>query len=76
MTKILSELRSFTSVRQRIIVKAARRARDSPSLQSLARDAILVSLIKSNPQERLLTPLVERLGLNITRAARDRLLTS
>ena len=76
MTKILSELRSFTSVRQRIIVKAARRARDSPSLQSLSRDAILVSLIKTNPQERLLTPLVERLGLNITRAARDRLLTS
>ena len=76
MTKILSELRSFTSVRQRIIVKEARQARDCPSLQSLSRDAILLSLIKTNPQERLLTPLVDRLGLNITRQARDRLLTS
>ena len=72
----MSELRSFTSVRQRIIEKEARQARDSPSLQSLSRDAILVSLIKTNPQERLLEPLVERLGLNITRAARNRLLTS
>ena len=33
-----------------------------PSLQSLSRDAVLVSLITNNPRERRVTTLVNRLG--------------
>ena len=47
-----------------------------PSLQSLSRDAVLLILSTNNSQERLLTPLVDRLGQNITSKARDLLLAS
>ena len=76
MTEILSVLRTFTSVRQRMIEKEASQARDSLSLQSLSRDAVLLGLIKTNTQERRVRPLVDRLGHNITRQARDLLLAS
>ena len=76
MTEILSLLRTFTSVRQRMLVTEASQARDSASLQSLSRDAVLLSLIETNSQERLVRPLVDRLGQNITRRAREILLTS
>ena len=76
MTEILSLLRAFTSVRQRMLVTEASQARDSASLQSLSRDAVLLSLIETNSQERLVRPLVDRLGQNITRRAREILLTS
>ena len=42
-----------------------------PSLQSLSRDAVLVSLITNNPRERKVTTLVDRLGENITRKANE-----
>ena len=42
-----------------------------PSLQSLSRDAVLVSLITNNPRERRVTTLVNRLGPNITRQASE-----
>ena len=76
MTEILSLLRTFTSVRQRMLVTEASQARDSASLQSLSRDAVLLSLIETNSQERLVRPLVDRLGQNITCKARNLLLAS
>ena len=42
-----------------------------PSLQSLSRDAVLVSLITNNPRERKVTTLVDRLGENITTQASE-----
>ena len=59
-----------------MIAKEAREARDPPSLQSLSRDAVLLSLINNNSQERRVRPLVDRLGLNITGQARNILLAS
>ena len=44
------------------------------SLQSLSRDVVLTNLITSNRQERKVESLVDRLGENITRQARDILL--
>ena len=74
MREILSVLWSFSSVRERIIVREASLVRQAPSLQSLSRDAVLLGLIKTNPLERLVTPLVERLGANITGQAKALLL--
>ena len=46
-----------------------------PSLQSLSRDAVLVSLITNNTGERNVRSLVERLlGQKITRRSREILL--
>ena len=45
------------------------------SLQSLSRDVVLTSLITNNSQERKVESLVDRLGENITRPAREVLLT-
>ena len=59
-----------------MLVKEASQVREAPSLQSLSRDAVLLNLINTNSQERLVTPLVDRLGQNITRQAREILLTS
>ena len=59
-----------------MIVKEASQALDPLSLQSLSRDAVLLSLINNNSQERRVGPLVDRLGLNITRQARNILLAS
>ena len=69
-------LRNFCSVRKRMLVKEASQVREAPSLQSLSRDAVLLNLINTNSQERLVTPLVDRLGLNITGQARNVLLAS
>ena len=44
------------------------------SLQSLSRDAVLLILSTNNSQERLVTPLVDRLEGEITTKARDLLL--
>ena len=54
-----------------------RQAGSVPSLQSLSRDAVLLILSANNSQERLVTPLVDRLGeLDITRQTREMLLAS
>ena len=54
-----------------------RQAGSVPSLQSLSRDAVLLILSTNNTQERLVRPLVGRLGgLDITRQAREILLGS
>ena len=45
-----------------------------PSLQSLCRDVVLVSLITNNTREREVRALVDRLGENITRRSREILL--
>ena len=59
-----------------MIAKEASQARDPLSLQSLSRDALLLILINNNSQERRVGPLVDRLGLNIARQARNILLAS
>ena len=46
-----------------------RQAGSVPSLQSLSRDAVLLILSTNNTQERLVTPLVDRLEGEITRRA-------
>ena len=69
-------LRKFCSVRKRMLVKEASQVHEAPSLQSLSRDAVLLNLINNNSQERLIKPLVDRLGLNITGQARNFLLAS
>ena len=53
-----------------------RQAGSVPSLQSLSRDAVLLILSTNNSQERLVRPLVDRLGHNITNKARELLLAS
>ena len=45
-----------------------------PSLQSLSRDVVLVSLITNNTKEKEVRTLVDRLGLNVTHRSRDILL--
>ena len=80
MTEILDLLWSFRSVQQRMILRDSlltRQAGSVPSLQSLSRDAVLLILSTNNTQERLVRPLVDRLGgLDITRQAREILLGS
>ena len=51
-----------------------RQAGSVPSLQSLSRDAVLLILSTNNTQERLVTPLVDRLEGEITTRAREQLL--
>ena len=53
-----------------------RQADSVPSLQSLSWDAVLLILSTNNNQERLVTPLVDRLDGEITTRAREILLTS
>ena len=77
MTEILDLLWSFRTVQQRMILRDSlltRQAGSVSSLQSLSRDAVLLILSTDNSQERLVTPLVDRLGQNITRRAREILL--
>ena len=79
-TDILKLLWTFTSVQQRMIPQESlltRQAGNVPSLHSLSRDAVMLLIITSNNQERLVRPLVDRLGkLDITRQAREILLGS
>ena len=79
MPQILELLWTFRSVQQRVILRDSlltRQAGSVLSLQSLSRDAVLLILSNNNTQERLVTPLVDRLGQNITSKARDLLLAS
>jgi len=74
---ILDQLWSFRSVQQRMILRDSlltRQAGSVSSLQSLSRDAVLLILSTNNTQERLVTPLVDRLQGEITRRARELLL--
>ena len=77
MTDLLDKLWTFTGPRLRMIQRESLLSRQSStmfSLQSLARDVVLVSLINRNNQEREVRSLVERLGEGITKPARDILL--
>ena len=64
MMEILELLWTFRSVQLRMILHDSlltRQAGSVPSLQSLSRDAVLLILSTNNTQERLVTPLVDRL---------------
>ena len=67
--EILDELWTFTSVQQRMIQEdslTTRQARRVSSLQRLARNSIVLSLPSSSScQERLVGPLVDRLGVPV-----------
>ena len=68
MTEILDLLWTFRSVQQRMILRdslLARQAGSVPSLQSLSRDAVLLILSTTNTQERMVTPMVDRLGTEL-----------
>ena len=74
---ILDQLWTFRSVQQRMILRDSlltRQAGSVPSLHSLSRDAVLLILSTNNSQERLVTPLVDRLQGEITPQAREQLL--
>ena len=76
-TEVLDLLWSLRTVQQRIILRYSlltRQAGSVSSLQSLSRDAVLLILSTNNSQERLVTPLVDRLEGEITRRARELLL--
>ena len=76
---MLHLLWNVRSVQQRMILRDSlltRQAGSVPSLQSLSRDAVLLILSTNNSQERLVTPLVDRLDGEITTRAREILLTS
>ena len=77
-TDILKLLWTFTSVQQRMIPQESlltRQAGNVPSLQTLSRGAVMLLIITSNNQERLVRPLVDRLEGEIMRKARELLLT-
>ena len=78
MTEILELLWTFRSVQQRMILHDSLLTRqagsDVSSLQNLSRDAVLLILSTNNSQERLVTPLVDRLEGEITTRAREQLL--
>ena len=77
-TYILDLLWTFRSVQQRMILRDSLLTRQAgvSSLQSLSRDAVLLILSTNNSQERLVTPLVDRLEGEITPQAREQLLAS
>ena len=59
-----------------MILRDSLLTKQAGSLQSLSRDAVLLILSTNNTQERLVTPLVDRLEGEITTRAREILLTS
>ena len=70
-------LGTFVEPRLRILQRDSLLSRHSgtmSSLQSLSRDAVLVSLITNNRQERKVESLVDRLGEDITWCSREILL--
>ena len=78
MTEILDHLWTFTGPRLRMIRRDSLLSRQSgamSSLQGLSRDAVLVSIITNNRQERKVESLVDRLGEDITWRTREVLLT-
>ena len=79
MPQILDLLWTFRSVQQRMILRDSlltRQAGSVLSLQSLSRDAVMLILSTNNTQERLVTPLVDRLEGEITPQAWEQLLAS
>merc|ERR1712150_95992 len=72
-TSMSVQQRMFFRLRDSLLT---RQAGSVSSLQSLSRDAVLLILSTNNSQERLVTPLVDRLEGEITVKARDILLTS
>ena len=77
MTETLDLLWSFGSVQKRMILRdslLARQAGRVSSLSILSRDAVLLTLATNNSRERLVSPLVDRLGDEITAQARQQLL--
>ena len=80
LTEILDLLWTFTSVQQRMILHDSLVTRQAgqevSSLQKLSRDAVMLSLVTNNSQERLVEPLVDRLEGEITIKVRDLLLAS
>ena len=77
LTDMLDLLLTFTGPRLRMIQEDSLLSRQSgtmSSLQSLSRDVVLTSLITNNSQERKVESLVDRLGEDITRQAREMLL--
>ena len=79
MTEILDLLWTFRSVQQRMILRDSlltRQAGSVSSLQSLSRDAVLLILSTNNTQERLVTPLVDRLEGEIPTKVMEMLLAS
>ena len=87
MAEILKLLWTFTSVRRRMILHEALVTRQTQtdsisSLEKLSRDAVMLSLISNNTQERLVNPLVDRMVLQAEamnqdiKPVKDRLLTS
>ena len=77
MMDVLDLLGTFTGPRLRMIQRDSLLSRHFgtlTSLQSLARDVVLVSLIINNSQEREVRSLVERLGEDITWRSREILL--
>ena len=77
LTVMLDLLYTFTGPRLMILKRDSLLSRQSgtmSSLQSLCRDVVLTSLIINNSQERKVESLVDRLGEDITRQAREVLL--
>ena len=72
---VLAVLATFTTVRKRMISRVNVKE-TVPSLQSLARDAVLLGLIETNP-ERLVSEVVAKLGeMDITAGGRELLLAT
>ena len=74
MTEILDKLNTFTGPRLRIIQRDSLLNRNNgvtTSLESLARDVVLVTIITNNSQERRVGRLLDRLGDIITRRFRE-----
>ena len=68
MPEILDLLWTFRSVQQRMILRDSlltRQAGSVSTLSSLSRDAVLLILSTNNTQERLVAPLVDRLGTEL-----------
>ena len=76
-TDVLAVLETFTTVRKRMISRVNVRVNvkeSAPSLQSLARDAMLLAMLENN-SERLVSEVVAKLGeMDITAAGRKLLL--
>ena len=70
----LEILKTLTPVRLRMIQKESLLSRQSntpPSLLDISRDAVLVTLITSNTEERKVKPLVDNLEGIIPRTVRE-----
>ena len=74
LTETLEILETFTTVRLRMIQQDSllyRQSDSPPSLLDISRDAVLVTLITSNTEERKVKPLVDNLEGIIPRTVRE-----